>query len=94
MFDPDEERVVIDDYSECLAIEDFTSSLDVGRDRGRNPDPTESQKKNLEKLSNKLYQSSSKSKKGEEDAEDVLDFDFLDTKRVMLFDSKVQKKST
>lgn len=93
MFDPDEERVVIDDYLECLAIEDFTATLDLGRDRGRTPDPTESQKKTLEKLSNKLYQSAPKSKKGEEEAEDVLDFDFLDTTRVMLFDSKVQKKS-
>jgi hypothetical protein len=93
MFDPDEERVVIDDYLECLSIEDFTATLDVGRDRGRTPDPTESQKKTLEKLSNKLYNSAPKSKKGEEDVEDVLDFDVLDTTRVMLFDSKVQKKS-
>ena len=93
MFDPDEERVVVDDYLECLAIEDFTATLELGRDRGRTPDPTESQKKNLEKLANKLYQSTPKVKKGEEEAEDVLDFDFLDTTRVMLFDSKVQKKS-
>mmetsp|Transcript_20388 Transcript_20388/g.37853 ORF Transcript_20388/g.37853 Transcript_20388/m.37853 type:complete len:750 (+) Transcript_20388:167-2416(+) len=93
MFDPDEERVVIDDYMECLAIEDFTATLELGRDRGRTPDPTESQKKTLEKLANKLYHSAPKTKKGEDEAEDVLDFDFLDTTRVMLFDSKVQKKS-
>ena len=91
MFDPDEERVVVDDYLECLAIDDFTSTLDLGRDRGRTPDPTESQKKTLEKLSNKLYNKGVK--KGEEDAEDVLDFDVLATTRVMLFDSRVQKKS-
>jgi hypothetical protein len=93
MFDPDEERIVIDDYLECLSIEDFTSTLELGRDRGRTPDPTESQKKTLEKLSNKLYRSAPKVKKGEEDIEEVLEFDVLDTTRVMLFESKVQKKS-
>ena len=93
MFDPEEERVVIDDYLECLAIEDFTAALDLGRDRGRTPDPTEAQKKAMEKLSSKLYRNAPKVKKGEEDVEDVLDFDILDTNRVVLFDSKVQKRS-
>jgi hypothetical protein len=33
MFDP-EERVAIDDYSECLGLDDFLLGKDFGRDRG------------------------------------------------------------
>lgn len=64
MFDPDEERMVIDDFLETLSIVDFTATLDLGRDRGRTPDPTEPQKKTLEKLANKLFGSASKGKTG------------------------------
>jgi DNA primase catalytic subunit len=64
---------------------------------GREPEPTESQAKAVEKLASKLYTrppKNNKIKEGEEEAnEDILDFDMMDTPRVILFDGRVLKKS-
>eukprot|EP00602_Paraphysomonas_sp_CaronLab_P005784 CAMPEP_0185033330 /NCGR_PEP_ID=MMETSP1103-20130426/22140_1 /TAXON_ID=36769 /ORGANISM="Paraphysomonas bandaiensis, Strain Caron Lab Isolate" /LENGTH=729 /DNA_ID=CAMNT_0027569553 /DNA_START=153 /DNA_END=2342 /DNA_ORIENTATION=+ len=94
MFDPEESNR-IDDYYDCLGVDDCLTGRDFGRDRGRNPDPTESQRKTIEKLASKLYTRPPKNKNPQidEDQEDILEFDLMDTVRVILFDGRVLKKS-
>mmetsp|Transcript_13242 Transcript_13242/g.19951 ORF Transcript_13242/g.19951 Transcript_13242/m.19951 type:complete len:734 (+) Transcript_13242:86-2287(+) len=93
MFEP--ECNPINDYYECLGVDDYLSGKDFGRDRGRNPNPTESQRKAVEKLASKLYTRPPKNKntQSEEEQEDILEFDLMDSVRVILFDGRVLKKS-
>jgi hypothetical protein len=64
---------------------------------GRNPQPTESQAKAVQKLASKLYtrapKHNGKSKDHEEENEDIVEFELMDAPRVILFDGKVHKRS-
>lgn len=106
--DLDENTTPIDDYMICLGIENCLFGQDFGRDRGlkdyhslkyhfinigRHPEPSESQKKAIEKLAGKLYLRPSKNSKSEDDPEDIVEIDLLDSPRVILYDSKILKKS-
>jgi hypothetical protein len=108
MFFDQDETTNHDDFSICLGIEDFLCGRDFGRDRGltylafqdspswsvgRHPEPSESQRKAVEKLAGKLYLRPPKNSKSDEEAEDIVDIDLLDSPRVILYDGKILKKS-
>jgi hypothetical protein len=108
-FDSDELTSSNDDFLICLGIEDFLCGHDFGRDRGvisphpsfplvssfvgRHPEPSESQRKAVEKLAGKLYLRPPKNSKSDEEAEDIVEIDLLDSPRVILYDGKILKKS-
>lgn len=60
---------------------------------GRQSEPSESQRKALEKIASKLSGRAPKSSKNDEEIEEAVDIDLLDNPRVILFDGKVMKKS-
>ena len=61
---------------------------------GRHPEPSESQRRAVEKLASKLYLRAPKSSKSsEDDTEEIVEIDLLDSPRVILFDGKILKRS-
>jgi hypothetical protein len=80
---------------EEIAVSEFSPLLssDHSCRVGRHPEPSESQRKAIEKLAGKLYLRPPKNSKSDEEAEDIVDIDLLDAPRVILYDGKILKKS-
>lgn len=77
------------DFYETVGLIESRPRKDFGRERGRNPIPSESQVKSIEKLANKLVLRSHDSRIDEE----TENFDLLAKTRVILFEGRVSKRS-